>query len=157
VHEANPTYPPPQDVDGSRASLREWLLDNDHPHRWVALVDGVVAGHVQVVPPHAYLTDHLASVGCSPSAPHGFAEVVKLFVDPDHGSRGLGTALLAQACAVAERQGRQAALAVVVTSIDALRLYERSKLRDVGSFDGVHGENRVFVETRSGPRASQPD
>jgi GNAT superfamily N-acetyltransferase len=146
VHAHNPTYPPREDVDGSPASLRNWLMAEDGQDRWVAMVDRVVAGHVQVVRAHDYLTTHLAASGFTPTSPNGVGEIVKLFVDPAQGARGIGTALLQRACTTAVERGMQPALAVVVTSRDAVRLYERSHLREFGSFMGVHGENLVFAQ-----------
>ncbi len=122
-------------------------MAEDGQDRWVCLVEGVVAGHVQLVKAHSYLTDHLAAASdFTLTSPNGVGEIVKLFVDPARGGGGIGSALLEMACTAAAERGMQPALAVVVTSRDAIRLYERSHLREFGSFIGVHGENLVFAQ-----------
>jgi GNAT superfamily N-acetyltransferase len=145
VRAADPTYPPPADVDKNAESFGAWLLNTPDFGRWVALVDGQVAGHVVVTGAHAYLSNHLSAVGYKPRATNGIAEVAKLFVDPSRQHQGVGSALFATACAFAWDRGMQPALAVVVTSYDAVRFYQREGMRDIGSFSGTHGENRVLV------------
>lgn len=155
VRGADPTYPPPQDVDKNVDSFTAWLLDTPDFRRWVAVVDGQVAGHVLVTKAHAYLSNHLSAMGYQPKGPNGMAEVAKVFVDPLRQRKGIGSVLLTTACSFAWDAGMQPALVVVVTSYNAIRFYEREGMRDIGSFFGIHGENRVLVhETDISPRAA---
>ena len=156
VRAADPTYPPPRDVEKNADSFSEWILESPDLGRWVALVEGQVAGHVQVIKTHTYLSDFLSTVGYQPIARNGIAEVAKFFVDPLHQHEGIGQALFTKACSFAWDVGLQPALVVVVTSYDAIRFYRRAGMRDVGSFFGIHGENRVLVhETDISQRAAR--
>lgn len=139
-----PTYPPQQDAQPNRASLTDWLLNVPQAKRWVALVDGQVAGHVLVAPAPDYIVNHLSRVYYQTPA-HGLAEIAKLFADPQHHAQGVGGALLAHAQSAAWASGRQPSLAVVATSTAAAHLYTRAGMLDTGSFTGFHGVNRVFV------------
>lgn len=145
VRTADPTFPPAS--AGSDASgLSEWLFAQPALARWSALEGDAVVGYVQVTPAHEYLSKHLARQFYAPQGPGGFAEISRLFVDPRCTRRGIGSRLLERACAFAWSQGYQPALAVVTTSTHAMKLYEREGMREVGSFDGIDGENRVYVD-----------
>lgn len=139
------------DLDGAD----EWLLEESGGERWVANVDGKVAGHVQLVPLHAYLASRLEVLNHEHSRAADMLEVVKLFVDPLRAGHGIGTALLSRARAAAWAQGKQPILAVLASSGRAIGFYERAGLRLLGSFDGIHGVNFVFVDD-SGPPANTP-
>jgi GNAT superfamily N-acetyltransferase len=139
------TYPPDRDCDDTLASLRAWLLEEVPLHSWVALVDEAPVGFVQVTEPHDYMVRHLTAWGYS-SLADGFAEIGKFFVDPAQQRGGVGAMLLAEACTVSWSEMRQPALAVVTTSTSAMRLYEQEGMRLLGSFQGVHGENWVYVD-----------
>jgi GNAT superfamily N-acetyltransferase len=142
VRKADPSYPPPQDADPTYESLSSWLQNEPVLARWVAVLNGSVTGHVQVSAAHKYLLDHLATdlARCRP-----FAEIGKLFVAPDTQNVGIGTALLYRACEFAVSQGMRPALAVLPTSVAAIRLYRRSGMECAGTFIGVHGENLVML------------
>jgi len=146
VRAGDPTYPPPIDVDDSPAAMRQWLVAEDASARWVAVVDGSVAGHVMILPPHAYLTDFLDSIDYSPRAARGFTEVARVFVDPSFWRRGIASMLLETAIGYAWSKQLQPALAVVTTSTAAIELYGRAGLIRLGSFCGVHGENVVMID-----------
>ena len=146
VRDADPTYPPPADVGPTRGALREWLLRDEAIGRWVALLRDGVGGYVQLTAPHAYLLKHLEGRGYIPLARGGIAEVSQLFVSPRAARQGVGTRLFRHACEVAWAHDLQPALAVVSSSAHAVRLYTREGMRQIGTFDGVHGENHVFVD-----------
>ncbi|GAA4034487.1 hypothetical protein GCM10023063_18180 [Arthrobacter methylotrophus] len=122
-----------------------WLLSEEVLGRWVALIDGQVAGHIALTAPHPYLTDALASMDQVPVEPDGFCEVSKFFVDPDAQDRGVGAALFDAAIGFARSQGLQPALAVVDTSLAARRFFGRHGMTEAGSLRGIHGEKFVFV------------
>ena len=148
VRAADPTYPPQRDAPATRDAFSAWLLTGDALARWVVLSGPRVRGFVQLTRPHRYMTDFLRSVRYA-SAAEGFAEIGKLFVDPEAQGSGAGTALLRTASRYAWQSGRQPVLAVVATSTAARELYRRRGWRELGSFDGMHGDNRVLVEERA--------
>jgi GNAT superfamily N-acetyltransferase len=136
--------------DGSRAALRAWLLRDEQSQPWRAVLisDDDVIGHVQVTPPHPYLLEHLARL--RPNLPlDGCQEIGKLFVDPQRRGRGSGRTLLTAARRVVDGGGGWSVLAVVETSPEAIALYLREGLEDVGTFRGRHGINHVFVDSAS--------
>lgn len=140
-------YPPQQDVNATPGDFAFWLLSEDVLGRWVALVDGQVAGHISLTAPHQHLTEALETMDQESPAPSGFCEVSKFFVDPDVQGRGTGAALFAAAFSFARREGLQPALAVVDTSLAARRFYGHHGMVEAGSFHGIHGENFVFVDS----------
>lgn len=149
-------YPPRRDVEATPASFAYWLLSEDVLGRWVALVDGRVAGHISMTGPHPYLLDALVSMEQEPRAPGGFCEVSKFFVDPVAQGRGAGAALFDAAFDFANSRGLQPALAVVDTSLAARRFYDRHGMTEAGSFRGIHGENFVFVDATQALRRQEP-
>lgn len=139
-------YPPRRDVNATPGDFAFWLLSEDVLRRWVALVEGQVAGHISITAPHPYLTGALEGMGQVPAAPNGVCEVSKFFVDPAVQGRGVGAALFDSALRFARREGLQPALAVVDTSLAARRFYAHHGMTEAGSFQGIHGENFVFVD-----------
>ena len=91
------------------------------------------------------MVSHLTSLGDDALEPRRCAEVAKLFVDPDRSGLGLGRSLLTTALKFAAHLDRRAVLAVVSTSVRAIRLYQDVGLTEITGFDGRHGHNRVFV------------
>lgn len=149
VRDRDPSYPPPIDVAHSAEAFRSWLTDEDALARWVAVDDGIVAGHVMVVKAHDYLEDYLRGIDYRARAENGFAEVAKVFVDPDFQRRGIAARLLNTGVGDAWTRDMQPALAVVETSTAAIRLYTREGLVQLGTFDGRHGVNIVMVDEKS--------
>lgn len=147
VREADPTYPPPVDVDADADSFSAWLTDDPARGRWVALDGDEVMGHIMVVEPHRYLTDFLDARSLRPRAAGGFLEIGKFFVDPRAQRRGVGKALFLHARSVILQNESRAVLAVVETSGAARDFYARLGMRDVGSFSGRHGKNLVFMDS----------
>ena len=156
VRASDATYPPQRDVGGDPDSFAAWLLDYPALGRWVAVIDGVVTGHVMVSTPHDYLVEHIGDGLTQGPLGGQIAEIAKFFVDPLFQRRGVGEALLSESRAFSWAKGLQPSLAVVATSVSAVRLYERAGLKRRGSFQGVHGENLVFVDERPGSGAEMP-
>lgn len=146
LRRAEGLYPPRADVEATPGGFAFWLLSEDVLGRWVAIVDGQAAGHISITAPHPYLTRALEEIGQTPSAPGGFCEVSKFFVDPAVQGRGVGAALFDAALGFARGEGLQPALAVVDTSLAARRFYGHHGMTEAGSFNGVHGGNFVFVD-----------
>ncbi|WP_354214861.1 GNAT family N-acetyltransferase [Arthrobacter sp. UYCo732] len=151
LRRAEGLYPPQRDVEATPTAFTGWLLSEDALGRWVAIVDGQVAGHISITAPHPYLTEALAGMGQVSPAPHGICEVSKFFVDPTVQGKGTGAQLFEAAFRFARREGMQPALAVVSTSLAARRFYDRHGMIETGSFQGIHGENFVFVDGVSDP------
>lgn len=139
---------PPRSVPRGFDSYSKWLTGSSSLARWVAIVDGEVAGHVWVSKPHAYLLNYLESVGHVSNAFNGVSEIGKLYVDPRYSGKGIGKLLLQTSRAYSWDHEMEPALAVVTSSVTALHLYKKQGLKDLGSFMGVDGENRVMVDER---------
>lgn len=148
LREQDEAYPPPRDAGGGRESIRAWLLRDDVLGRWVAQIDGRAAGHICVAHLPDYLAAHLAFKGVASAREGGFVELARLFVRPTLRRNGAATALLSTAVKYAFSRDAQPALAVVSTSLSAIRLYRSVGFRQVGEFNGVHGRNLVFLVER---------
>lgn len=147
VRGGNPTYPPPNDAAHTPIAFADWLCADVALSRWVAMVGPHVVGHVQLTPPHRYLTDYLATMPDDPYRDVSLAEIGKLYADPNYSQHGVGSALLAHARTQASASDRAPVLAVVDTSEAAYRLYRRAGMSEVGSFAGIHGLNHILVDT----------
>lgn len=152
VHESS-SYPPRILNPESRQEFAKWLYDGDsggEVGRWVALVDGVVAGHICVLPVRTYLLNYLqgASYPCAGTA--DFAEISKLFTHPDHLGRGVGTALLEAARAEIGRVGMAAVLSVLTNSPGAVAFYRKQRgIIDLGLLvTPLDGEHQIFSFVR---------
>lgn len=98
---------------------------------WVAELDGRVVGHVAL---HAAENDELGRLW---SRAHGVPVsslrcVGVLYVDPDVGRRGVGSALLTTATGHAHADGGAAVLDVVAERAGPLELYRRHGWREIG-------------------------
>jgi GNAT superfamily N-acetyltransferase len=134
-------YPPHQDTDGSRASMESWLLDEMDAHRWIIELDGVTVGHILLAPAHPYLSNHLGKQIIDSKR---LLEVGKFFVSPQYREHGLGHRLF-DFMQESVPEGTLIALAVIETSVEAVRFYQKKGLTPYGSFVGVHGVNHVFA------------
>lgn len=141
-------YPPRQDAKETVHDFAFWLLNEDALERWVAVIDGEVAGHISLTDPHAYLSNALDGMGFEAQARNGICEVSKFFVDPLARGAGVGSFLLDAALRSARARGLQPALAVVDTSLAARRLYASTGMTQAGSFRGIHGKNFVFIDEK---------
>jgi GNAT superfamily N-acetyltransferase len=144
VHDVDATYPP-RDVAVGRAPFSQWLRSEVALGRWVAVIDGLVIGHIQLASPHDYLTRGLERDPRSMPI-ENLVEVGRLFVDPNFQRRGTGRLLLEAAVSRARELGLRPALAVLITSPAAIHLYAAEDWRYAGGFVGLHGiENRILV------------
>lgn len=145
VRKSDAGYPSPVDTVFTQSGLVNWLLEEDAINRWVALIDGEVGGHISIVKAHPYLTQHLDKSGTQPGGVEGFAEISKFYVSPLYQKHGIGALLFAHALESAVAEGFTPALAVISTSVNAVRFYRKAGMEDMGYFDGVHGRNFVFL------------
>lgn len=142
-------YPPP-DVASTPDAIETWLDGEDYLSRIVVTLDEAVVGHAGLCAAHPYLVKHL------PIGPR-WAEVTKLYADPEIRRRGVGTVLLTNIQDEARRLGLTPALAVLEATPAAVRMYEALGWAQVAEFDGIHGRNRVFADlghTTAQPRST---
>lgn len=147
VRSKDPSYPPPQDIQGMvYEHFSVWLMSEIVTHRWVALVDDKVAGHISMTKAHPYLTDHLKTVNFLPEGNRELLEISKFFVNPLFQGHGIGTELLHNALSVGLQEGYIPSLAVIASSTSAIEVYRREEmLNPAGHFHGIHGKNYVFI------------
>jgi len=149
VRVKDPTYPPQIDVPDLVSSVfKNWLISEDVTHRWVALVNNEVVGHISLVKGHEYLTEHLAANGEVPYTDKGYLEIGKFFINPSFQGHGIGTKLLQHAITTSLEEGFTPALAVISTSTKAIEVYKKENMKPVGYFDGIHGKNFIFVGSK---------
>jgi len=132
-------YPPAYIGDEDEA-IAQWL--DRYPAEWrlVAVEDGRVVGHVQVVEmadTDPDLPDFLTTDGRV--EPSSCAEITRLFVDPGSRRHGVGRALLAAASERIEQAGARPALCVLTTQEAARELYRSAGWLEIGTFVGVSG------------------
>lgn len=144
LRKSGSSYPPFMDADNTATSLASWLMEEDTLFRFVALVNGEVAGHISVTHAHPYLTDHLEEFKVGAIADNGFLEISKFFVSPSYQKHGVGKALFSVAIENIVNRGYEPALAVIETSTQAISFYGHHGLVERGSFNGIHGVNFVF-------------
>lgn len=145
VNKSGEKYPPLHNAEPTTAFLSSWLMEENAVNRWVAVLDGNVAGHISTVKAHPYLTGHLKNVGVEFLNKKGVAEISKFFVNPLYQKHGAGKRLFAHAIDVSKHEGYAVALAVISTSTDAIRFYQKAGLVGTGYFDGLDGRNYVFI------------
>ena len=151
LRRAEDLYPPRAEVKATPRDFAYWLLAEGVLGRWVALVDGQVAGHISLTAPHPDLADTLADLEQASPAPSGICEVSKFFVNPAVQRKGAGTALFNAALRFARSQDLQPALAVMDTSLAARRFFAHHGMTEAGSFRGIHGKSFVFVDGAAQP------
>lgn len=156
VRNSDPTYPPQVDVNYGAELFAEWLLKGEVISRWVAVADGDVVGHVAISAPHDYMIRFLSQTSYRTLPADALCEIVKLFVDPNFQRHGAGRLLLSHALHSAALLGRVPVLAVVSSSKSARRLYSQSALQEIGTFDGIHGTNYVFINANDPERELMP-
>ena len=99
-----------------------WLTSGGGEVRaWVAAADGAVVGHVAVVP----ADDSTRTSGVASLA------MVRLFVTPAAGGRGIGSGLVATAVDFIRTRASPPVLTVADSGAAAIRLYERTGWRRV--------------------------
>jgi GNAT superfamily N-acetyltransferase len=111
---------------------RSWLTPDSLLAAWIAEDEGTVIGHVTLC---SALGDGAAPIWSQASGlpPDHLAAIGRLFVALSARGRGLGAALLAQACAEARLRGLRPALEVLDHDRGAIALYERQGWRRVAS------------------------
>jgi GNAT superfamily N-acetyltransferase len=110
----------------------EWLSPDTLLTAWVAEKEGILVGHVALC---SAVGDSSAPLWSTASGlpPDRIAVIAKLFVSPRARGRGLGAALLGEACMEARRRGLLPALEVLDHDRSAIALYERTGWRRVAS------------------------
>jgi GNAT superfamily N-acetyltransferase len=145
VRAAGGTYPPAY-VEDADTQIAEWLERYPAAVRLVALVDGAVVGHVQLVAVEATDQDLPGALRRAGIDTVGIVELARLFVSPARRGGGVGRALFDAASSAASSLGLRPALCVLVTQREAVALYRDAGWVELDSFVGVSGvENLVFV------------
>jgi GNAT superfamily N-acetyltransferase len=109
-----------------------WLTPDNLLTAWVAEDENTLLGHVALC---SAVGDSAAPLWSAASGltTERIAVVAKLFVAPSARGRGLGTALLAEACAEARTRDLRPALEVLDHDRGAIALYERTGWHRVAS------------------------
>lgn len=152
LQDKDDNYPPRTSPHLTEVETRDWFNDGSRLQRRVALtLEGLpsanaeqVEGHVAIGPPHDYILKFLQSIG-SPLGGDQLGEVGKFFVRRNKQGTGVGQLLFADALTLLRSQNLTPVLAVIEASTKAVIFYERQGLTCLGSFNGIHGINRVFV------------
>lgn len=111
--------------------VEDFLVRDTEVAAWVAVVDGVVVGHVALTDvTSGWDADGWTRGTGLPAS--GLAAVSVLFVDTSAAGRGVGSTLLKTAVAHARSLGRTPVLDVVSESTRAVALYERHGWQVVG-------------------------
>jgi len=127
---------------------------------WVAVADGVLAGHVVLRP--AVNPSVMALASAATGLPETRLAVVgRLFVAPWARRRGVGGALLARAAVEALDLGRRPVLDVVTKDTAAIALYRREGWVEAGSVQtsfrsGETVDELVFLGPSPGPALGTP-
>lgn len=139
------TYPPSY-VEATSAGVLAWLESDRALLRLVALVDGRVVGHVQMVAVGSGDPDVVAAVDGLGLDPSGFAESSRLFVHPEFRGLGVGRLLKRAAAEWAWSQGLRPMSTVMVLQTESVALNRAEGWVESGSFIGKSGlENLVFL------------
>ncbi|WP_052663729.1 GNAT family N-acetyltransferase [Psychromicrobium lacuslunae] len=121
--------------DGSLVSHAEAsLFDDRYDAAWVAEVDGVVLGHIAVMP--LPLAEDQESIPLWTAATGRSAEahtlIKRLFVDPQAQGGGIARALMATAMAHLAAAGQIGVLDTVSVAQPAMKLYQGLGWREIG-------------------------
>ena len=139
------TYPPSY-VEATSAGVLAWLESERALLRLVALVDGRVVGHVQLVAVGSGDPDVVAAVEGLGLDPSGFAESSQLFVHPEFRGLGVDRLLKRRAAEWAWSQGLRPVSTVMVSQAESVALNRAEGWVESGSFVGKSGlENLVFL------------
>lgn len=139
------TYPPAY-VEESADGVLRWLEQDPSLLRLVALCEGRVVGHVQLVAADGGdpdVTQALTGLGFEPK---GFAESSCLFVHPEFRGRGIGRLLKRSAALRAWAMGLRPMSTVMVSQEESVALNRAEGWVESGSFVGKSGlVNLVFL------------
>lgn len=120
------------------AAPAAWLTPENLLIAWVAEDEHGVIGHVAL---RGAVGESAAPIWSAATGlpPEAIAAVAKLFIAPSVQGRGLGAALLAEACAEARTRGLRPALEVLDHDQAAIALYERTGWQRVASASAAWG------------------
>lgn len=139
------TYPPLY-VDATVEGVSNWLEQDAALLRLVALQDGRVVGHVQIVAADTGDPDVAKALTDLGLAPKGFAESSRLFVHPEFRGLGIGRLLKRAAAERAWGLGLRPVSTVMVSQEESVALNRSEGWIESGSFTGKSGlVNLVFL------------
>jgi len=139
------TYPPLY-VDATSDGVSRWLEQDSSLLRLVALYDGRVVGHVQLVAAGSGDPDVTSALDGLGLDPGGFAESSRLFVHPEFRGIGVGRLLKRVAASRAWALGFRPVSAVMVSQEESVALNRSEGWVESGSFVGKSGlVNLVFL------------
>jgi GNAT superfamily N-acetyltransferase len=118
-----------------------WLTPPGMIASWVAEISGTLAGHVLISRPKG---EEAVSLWLNQShdAEEKVAVLARLFVLPQARKRSVGEKLLAEAVSYANRHGIRLVLDVLLKDAAAIRLYERSGWKRIGSASHSFGADQ---------------
>lgn len=93
-----------------------------------------------------YISEFLYAEDYRSTHQRGLSEIGKFYIDPSFQGQGVSDLLFQTACELSEELLMQPGLSVASTSAKAVRFYNRHGMHKVGSFNGYHGINHVFVQ-----------
>lgn len=139
------TYPPLY-VDATVEGVSSWLEQDSPLLRLVALHEGRVVGHVQLVSAVSGDPDVAQALTDLGLEPKGFAESSRLFVHPELRGLGIGRLLKRAAAARAWGLGLRPVSTVMVSQEESVALNRSEGWVESGSFVGKSGlVNLVFL------------
>lgn len=137
---------PPLYVEATVDGVSRWLEQDSPLLRLVALHDGRVVGHVQLVSAGAGDPDVAQALTGLGFDPKGFAESSRLFVHPEFRGRGIGRLLKQNAALRAWSMGLRPMSTVMVSQGESVALNRAEGWVESGSFVGKSGlVNLVFL------------
>jgi GNAT superfamily N-acetyltransferase len=145
------SYPPKNTETGVQSSAEEWLADEgEEAHRFVAILEGRVVGHVGITALHDYMVKYMKE-NCfiqNETERRGYVEIGTFFVSPTAQKHGVGAKLFSHILDEISRLRKVPSLAAVEShdSHKATKLYERHGLINVGYFHGTHGKNMIYIK-----------
>jgi GNAT superfamily N-acetyltransferase len=152
LQESKSSYPPKDTITNIQPTAAEWLSDEgEDAHRFVAMLEGRVVGHIGISALHDYmvkfLKDNSFVADENETELRSYVEIGTFFVSPSAQKHGVGGKLFAHILAETRRRGKIPALAVVEShdSHKATQLYQRHGMLNVGYFHGTHGKNLIFI------------
>lgn len=146
LQKSKSSYPPADIVTGIQPSTKDWLGEGT-AHRFVAVIEGQVAGHISLSEPYPYLSNFFIEK-IQGYDEKSYLEVGAFFVSPEFQKHGVGSKLFEHVINESEKLSKTPAL-VVVESYDshkAISLYKRHGMTSIGLFIGTHGKNIVFLK-----------
>lgn len=153
LQEAKSSYPPKNTVTNIQPSAEEWLSGDEEgkdSHRFVAMLEGRVVGHIDITALHDYMVKFLKdnSFIHEDKDAESYVEIGTFFVSPRAQKHGVGHQLFTHILRESQIVGKVPTLAVVEShdSHKATHLYERHGMRNIGAFQGTHGKNLIFIQ-----------